>query len=228
MNCTQAKKPQQPARFTYRTLTHRCRSAVLLSSCTTANPKQRMPGPCPHQHRSCSCMQQQSLRSASPSLMRKGCRSSTYCCALRSGKPSLCQLSSTSHSGHASTGSFRITCSHTYPAVVPARTCRLAVLCCKEPGMPAWDGPAARHVPHVYLPARHDSADRQQLLTLSPNRTTSNSPPAVRRARISHMGLDWAFTGAAVSQHRGHEEGSTAVLVGRRRRASVTEELCAD
>jgi hypothetical protein len=45
------------------------------------------------------------------SFTRNGRRSATYACALRSGKPSLCQLSSTSHSGHASTGSSRMTLS---------------------------------------------------------------------------------------------------------------------
>lgn len=34
-------------------------------------------------------------------------------------------------------------------------------------------------------------------LTLSPKDTTSNSDPAVRRARISHMGFDWACKGAS-------------------------------
>lgn len=39
------------------------------------------------------------------SFTMNGRRSAAYACALRSGKPSLCQLSRTSHSGHFSTGS---------------------------------------------------------------------------------------------------------------------------
>lgn len=44
---------------------HHCKpqtdcTAFQLHHRTTANPKQRMPDPSPHQHRSCSCMQQQS------------------------------------------------------------------------------------------------------------------------------------------------------------------------